>query len=51
MSPSAVEIVTIRVLGGFRVECGGETVPAGQWSRPNARRLLKAPLGPPPRRG
>lgn len=42
MSPSAVEIVTIRVLGGFRVECGGETVPAGQWSRPSARRLLKA---------
>ncbi|MFE6036600.1 AAA family ATPase [Streptomyces sp. NPDC056452] len=42
MSPSAVEIVTIRVLGGFRVECGGETVPAGRWSRPGARRLLKA---------
>ncbi|MCX4537103.1 AAA family ATPase [Streptomyces sp. NBC_01669] len=42
MAPSTVEDVTIRVLGGFRVECGGMELPAERWSRPSARRLLKA---------
>lgn len=39
---SVAETVTIRVLGGFRVECGGRALPPGRWSRPSAQRLLKA---------
>ncbi|MFD4231916.1 hypothetical protein [Streptomyces sp. NPDC058545] len=35
MAPSTVEDVTIQVLGGFRVVCAGEELPAERWSRPS----------------
>nr|WTB29217.1 hypothetical protein OG781_06675 [Streptomyces sp. NBC_00830] len=42
MAPSTVEDFTVQVLGGCRVECGGEELPTERWPRPSARRLLKA---------
>lgn len=42
MGSVELPVVTVRVLGGFRVECQGVELPADRWVRPSARRLLKA---------